>query len=145
MLNYSVAELRFIKIKNRNRKQYRFAKDICPLNKGKAFTDNPITQRFYRLANKELMSPSLKEWQEMKDFIYDEVPELKTIAHKHSLKDIEYEICILVLLGFSPSEMVILTERSKSDISNIRHRLYQKITGENGSSKDFDTFIRGLL
>ncbi|MDO4160164.1 MAG: hypothetical protein Q4D41_06890, partial [Prevotellaceae bacterium] len=69
------------------------------ITEGKAFTDNPITQRFYRLANKELMSPSLKDWRDMKDLISDEVPELKAIAHKHSLKDIEYEICILVLLG----------------------------------------------
>ncbi|MDO4161226.1 MAG: tetratricopeptide repeat protein [Prevotellaceae bacterium] len=115
------------------------------VNKGKAFTDNTITQRFYQLANKEMMSPSLKEWQEMKDFISVEMPELKALAHKCSLKDSEYEICILVLLGFSPSEMSILTERSKSDISNIRHRLYHKVTGEKGSPKDFDALIRRLL
>lgn len=63
---------------------------------------------------------------------------------KKQLKSAEYLVCLLVKIGFTPSEIAILTARSKSAVANIRKRLMLKMTGHDGSSKEFDEFIKGL-
>ena len=56
----------------------------------------------------------------------------------------EYELCLLVKLGFAPSQINMLTGRSLQDIANIRKRMYNRITGKDGSSRDFDRYIKSL-
>ena len=60
------------------------------------------------------------------------------------LSDSEYHVCLLVRAGFSPADIGILTQQSPSNISNIRKRLYLKMTGKDGSPKDFDKYIKSL-
>jgi len=60
------------------------------------------------------------------------------------LSDSEYHVCLLVRAGFSPADIGILMQQSPSNISNIRKRLYQKMTGKDGSPKDFDKYIKSL-
>ena len=60
------------------------------------------------------------------------------------LNDSEYHVCLLVRAGFSPADIGILTQQSPSNISNIRKRLYLKMTGKDGSPKDFDKYIKSL-
>ena len=60
------------------------------------------------------------------------------------LSDSEYHVCLLVRAGFSPADIGILTQQSPSNISNIRKRLYLKMTGMDGSPKDFDKYIKSL-
>ena len=56
----------------------------------------------------------------------------------------EYQVCLLVKVGFSPKDISILMGLSLSNISNIRKRLFEKMTGRKGSAKDFDKFIMSL-
>lgn len=63
---------------------------------------------------------------------------------ENRLKSVEYLVCLLVKIGFTPSEVAVLTARSKSDVANIRKRLMLKMTGHDGSSKEFDEFIKAL-
>ena len=51
---------------------------------------------------------------------------------------------MLVRAGFTPSDICTLTGTSKSYIANVRKRLFTKLTGRNGSSKDFDMYINSL-
>ena len=60
------------------------------------------------------------------------------------LNDSEYHVCLLVRAGFSPADIGILMQQSPSNISNIRKRLYLKMTGKDGSPKDFDKYIMSL-
>jgi len=60
------------------------------------------------------------------------------------LSDSEYHVCLLVRAGFSPADIGILMQQSPSNISNIRKRLYLKMTGMDGSAKDFDKYIKSL-
>ena len=60
------------------------------------------------------------------------------------LNDSEYHVCLLVRAGFSPADIGILMQQSPSNISNIRKRLYLKMTGKDGSPKDFDKYIKSL-
>ena len=56
----------------------------------------------------------------------------------------EYQVCLLVKVGFSPKDISILMGLSLSNISNIRKRLFEKMTGRKGSAKNFDKFIMSL-
>ena len=60
------------------------------------------------------------------------------------LNDSEYHVCLLVRADFSPADIGILMQQSPSNISNIRKRLYLKMTGKDGSPKDFDKYIKSL-
>ncbi len=63
---------------------------------------------------------------------------------ENTLNNNEYLICLLVRLDFVPAEICILTDLSSSNISNIRKRLLEKMTGREGSPKDFDKYIKSL-
>ena len=63
---------------------------------------------------------------------------------ENTLNNNEYLICMLVRLDFVPAEICILTDLSSSNISNIRKRLLEKMTGREGSPKDFDKYIKSL-
>lgn len=58
------------------------------------------------------------------------------------LTQLEFEITILVKLGFIPSEIAMITGNSMSNISNVRKRLYTKMTGKQGTSKNFDEYVK---
>ena len=82
----------------------------------------------------------------------EEVKQLKTLfAETEPFNKIEslvnsneYQVCMLVRIGLTPSDICILTGLSQSNISNIRKRLLTKLSGRNGSSKDFDAYIMNL-
>ena len=84
---------------------------------------------------------SSEEMAMLKEVVIDE-PEFCRI--ENIVNDNEYIICLLVRTGFIPSDISILTDLSQSNISNIRKRLLMKITGIDGSPKDFDTYIISL-
>ena len=82
----------------------------------------------------------------------DEISRLKELfkdyrplsTWENTLNNNEYLICLLVRLDFVPAEICILTDLSSSNISNIRKRLLEKMTGREGSPKDFDKYIKSL-
>ena len=49
-------------------------------------------------------------------------------------------VCLLVI-RCSPLQMSVLLVCTKSNVSNLRRRLYQKLTGHDGSSTDLDRYI----
>lgn len=60
------------------------------------------------------------------------------------VNEYEYQVCMLIRTGFTPSDICILMNSSKSSIANVRKKLYTKLMGRNGSSKDFDAFVISL-
>ena len=105
------------------------------------FADEPVVRILRRHAEKEHVTMS---GEERKMFIslfdsHEKISRLKAV-----LSESEYELCLLVKLGFAPSQISLLTGRSRSDITNIRKRLYNRITGKDGTSKDFDRYIKSL-
>ena len=106
-----------------------------------ALAHKPIVKKLRQCVTKEMRSMTSDECNELKELFNKYKPLAKL---ESTLKDTEYEICLLVKLEFTPSEISILTQRRLSDISNIRKRLLQKMTGVEGSSKDFDNYIKSL-
>ena len=87
-----------------------------------------------------------EEWEELRQMITQQLPQFCTIinAPQNNLKLEEFDICILVRMYFSPSEIAILTNQSIQYISMKRLRLAQKIFHQKGKSADFDRLIRGF-
>lgn len=102
--------------------------------------NSSIVIRFHYFAEKVMASPAFEDWKELYKFVSKELPELA--EYKDTLKNGEYEICVLVRLGFAPSEIGILTGRKLSDIANIRKRLLLKLSNREGSAKDFDIYMK---
>ena len=119
--------------------EYEKNKDIAA--RMTPFADEPVVRILRRHAEKEHVMMSGEERKMLISLFdsYEEISRLKAV-----LSESEYELCLLVKLGFTPSQINMLTGRSLQDISNIRKRMYNRITGKDGSSRDFDRYIKYL-
>ena len=119
--------------------EYEKNKDIAA--RMTPFADEPVVRILRRHAEKEHVTMSGEERKMLISLFdsYEEISRLKAV-----LSESEYELCLLVKLGFAPSQINMLTGRSLQDIANIRKRMYNRITGKDGSSRDFDKFIKSL-
>ena len=88
---------------------------------------------------------NLKDWYRIFDLIDSFYPHFRdTLYSLCRISEIEIKVCVLIKIGFTPTEIAILTSSSKSNISSIRSRLYTKIFKKTGVSKDLDDFILSL-
>ena len=119
--------------------EYEKKKDIAA--RMTPFADEPVVRILRRHAEKEHVMMSGEERKMLISLFdsYEEISRLKAV-----LSESEYELCLLVKLGFAPSQINMLTGRSLQDIANIRKRMYNRITGKDGSSRDFDRYIKSL-
>ena len=105
------------------------------------FEDKPVIKRIKQYARKTHSRIGKEDSGLLKEMFRDYKPLSKW---ENTLNDNEYLICLLVRLDFVPAEICILTDSSSSNISNIRKRLLVKMTGHEGSPKDFDKYIKSL-
>lgn len=56
----------------------------------------------------------------------------------------DYRVSLLIKVRFQPKEIASLTAHSKESVASTRSRLYMKVFGKKGSSKDWDDFIFSL-
>lgn len=68
----------------------------------------------------------------------------KALRDLTSLSEIEWRVCQLLKLGFTPSQIAQLASRSPEAISSIRRRLYAKVFQKKGSPADWDAFVESL-
>ena len=105
------------------------------------FEDKPLIKRIKQYARKTHSRIGKEDSGLLKEMFRDYKPLSKW---ENTLNDNEYLICLLIRLNFVPAEICILTDSSSSNISNIRKRLLVKMTGHEGSPKDFDKYIKSL-
>lgn len=105
--------------------------------------DSNIVKRLHYLAAKLNETATSDDWHELQILINKELPEFySTLNTGHNvLKKIEYNICILIRLHFSMSEISLLTNIKSASLTMIRTRLLEKVYGEHGGAKDFDQRI----
>lgn len=85
------------------------------------------------------------EWQQLVetvDGVYTGFTEKLYSLYKMSEQD--YHVCLLIKVHVSPKDIATLTTHSKESVATTRSRLYQKIFGRKGSSRDWDEFILSL-
>ncbi len=62
----------------------------------------------------------------------------------YRMTDQDYHVSLLIKVHLQPRDIAILTIHSKESVATTRSRLYQKVFGKKGSSKDWDDFILSL-
>ena len=86
-----------------------------------------------------------EDWQQlavMVDSIYTDFTDKLYSLYKMSAND--YHVCLLIKVRISPKDIALLTSHSKESVATTRSRLYQKIFGKKGSTKDWDDFVLSL-
>jgi tetratricopeptide (TPR) repeat protein len=85
------------------------------------------------------------EWRDIETKLLASLPEFREkLFASHQFSEFEYRICILIKMGVSPSMIATLLSTSKSNISQSRQRMQQKVFNGRGSAKDWDRFILSL-
>jgi hypothetical protein len=86
-----------------------------------------------------------KDWTELEQKIKGIYPTFtSTLYGLYNFSPIEYQVCLLLKIHTSPSEIANVINKDISTISNIRRRLYKKIFDKDASAKEWDDFIASL-
>lgn len=108
--------------------------------------NSEIAKKFKQIADTPNLSPDKNEWHELRSMFNREIPQFySTVNSRHTLRPDEYDLCMLVRLNFKTLEMSNLMHCSKQNISAMRRRMLQKMLGHDGSPKEFDEFIMGII
>ena len=105
------------------------------------YSDEPIVKQLKYHARHDFTPMTKEEVSRLKELF---VGEERFSKIDNIVNEYEYQVCMLIRTGFTPSDICILMNSSKSSIANVRKKLYTKLTGCNGSSKDFDVYINSL-
>ena len=104
--------------------------------------DTDIAHKFHELSSQD-SHPTAEDWQALRNAIDRQHPQLfATLQQQYA----EHQRHVIGLLAIrcSPLQMSVLLVCTKSNVSNLRRRLYNKLTGRDGSSTDLDQYVAGL-
>ena len=76
---------------------------------------------------------------EMVNSIYTGFTEKLYSLYRMSEQD--YHVSLLIKVRIQPKDIALLTAHSKESVASTRSRLYSKVFGKKGSSKDWDDFV----
>ena len=107
----------------------------------------PVYQHFNFVLTHPMEKLYKKDWTELRRMIDEKIPHFysEMNQHKGKLLQQDYDICILVRLFFSPSEICVLTGNSPSNITMKRIRLLKRIFKIEGQAEEFDRRIQEIL
>lgn len=126
-------------------KRHRTASLLAQEKALSRFKSTPLCQQIYSLfyARKPI-PPSL--WEEIEDYLDDNYPHFRSrLCALSSFSEIEWHITLLSKLDYRNIEIATLLCRNKSAISLSKKRLYAKVKGADGSAKDWDRMIKGIV
>ena len=81
-----------------------------------------------------------EDWKELANTIENAIPNFSPVL-KNRLNDKDYQICLLVRLGFSTSLVARLLGLSDAAISKRRKTMLKKLCGKVGKPKEFDEYV----
>lgn len=109
------------------------------------FAEADICRRFHAVASKRRELPTANDWEELSNLIDKEIPSFYAIVNsRQTLKEQEYNICMLVRTHFQMSEICNLMSMSSASLSMQKKRLHTKIFNVEGGAREFDSRIKGI-
>ena len=120
---------------------------ISELSLEERLATSPIATRLQELANSnppQTAGPA--DIGALKTLICDNIPSFdQTVSPpQQPLTEHEYEVCLLTRLSFPSVSIDRLTGVSEGYTSKLKSRLHKKLTGAEGSAKDFEHWIMGI-
>ena len=121
-----------------------YAALLASLQTKDTILESPIVKHFHELSTHDA-HPSDEEWQQLYQLIDQQHPRLFSSLQKdYTLTEPEQHAVCLIVAKCTPSQMSVLLVYSKGNVSNLRRRLYRKLTGKDGSGTDLDELVNGL-
>ena len=103
------------------------------------FAESDICKKLHSMARYGKELPSKNDWESLNNLINTEIPSFYSVVnHRQTLKEQEYQVCMLIRTHFQMSEICNLMNISSANLSMLRKRLLLKIFGIEGTSKEFD-------
>lgn len=110
--------------------------------------ETPIVHHFHDLSSQDA-HPKTEDWQALREEIDRLHPllfptlEQQYAAHQsdQAMTEQECRVVSLIAIRCSPLQMSVLLVCTKSNVSNLRRRLYIKLTGRDGSGSDLDKYV----
>ena len=110
-----------------------------------------IARHFHNLSAQD-SHPTAEDWQALRNEIDRQHPQLfATLQQQYAehqpdqtMTEQERHVVSLIVIKCSPLQMSVLMVCTKSNVSNLRRRLYTKLTGKDGSGTDLDRYITEL-
>ena len=93
-------------------------------------------------AGRPLTHQDWLELAEMVNSVYSGFTE--KLYNLYRMTEQEYHVSLLIKVRIQPKDIALLTAHSKESVASTRSRLYQKVFGKKGSSKDWDDFVLSL-
>ena len=93
-------------------------------------------------SGRSLTSQDWTELTEVVNGVYTGFTEKLYSLYRMSEQD--YHVSLLIKVRIQPKDTALLTAHSKESVASTRSRLYSKVFGMKGSSKDWDDFILSL-
>ncbi len=103
-----------------------------------------VYQRLQQCLN-EGRNLSDADWQELTDVVdsvYSGFTDKLYSLYRMSPQD--YHVSLLIKMRLQPKDIAVLTAHSKESVATTRSRLYQKVFGKKGSTRDWDDFILSI-
>ena len=148
---FAILILLFVIAYIHNRNEKHRLEDRIKLLRGYAVNkniyDSPIAHRFRQLLKANpYQNPSLNDWKELADLIDREVPDFreKLQTDSHQLSDAEYDICMLVKIQISSSDIARLKQCTPSNVTYTRKRLFKALFSKTGKAEEMDEYIMSL-
>ena len=112
-------------------------------NMGNLF-NQPVYLHIKQMLN-EGRSLSESDWTELAeavDNVYNGFSE--KLYSLYNMSNQDYRVSLLIKARIQPKDIATLTAHSKERIASTRSRLYQKVFGKKGSTRDWDDFILSI-
>ncbi len=109
-----------------------------------AIFSSSVYQRLQQCLN-EGRNLSDADWQELTDVVnavYSGFTDKLYSLYRMSPQD--YHVSLLIKMRLQPKDIAVLTAHSKESVATTRSRLYQKVFGKKGSTRDWDDFILSI-
>ena len=69
---------------------------------------------------------------------------ISQLRNLYPMSELEYQTCLLIKLRIAPKDIAAVLARDISTISTVRSRLYKKVFGRKGGTKEWDDFILSI-
>jgi hypothetical protein len=105
--------------------------------------NSDIYKHFYDIAMKPTTRPSEADWMALREMMNREIPRFFSILNSGTkpLKTHEYNLCILIRLGFKSKDYYSIMDIKPNYSAGIRKSLLKRIFGEEGTAEDFNRKI----
>ena len=85
------------------------------------------------------------EWAELTDVVNNTYTGFTDKLYSlYRMSEQDYHVSLLIKIRMQPKDIATLTAHSTERIASTRSRLYQKVFGRKGSTKDWDDFVLSI-